>query len=823
MLLVPLSLFLSLLLPSVSFAAKDQKRGISFPANDNAADIQNLNQSKSAVTWQYDWGIYNPFLAESGIEYVPMQWGAGGIENLSNAMASQKAKYLLAFNEPDFDEQSNIDANLAAQLWMQYIEPLKSTGIKLGGPAVSSSGTGMPWLQSFFSACSNCTIDFIPIHWYGEGVEGFYDYMWSIHTEFGNRTIWVTEYADTSLNATDVETFLNQTTAYMDTLDWVERYAWFGYFRPENGSAYNFLDADGGLNSLGRSYIGADTVVRSGPATNTAGAPIGGPTVNLATVSVDPGHAPTLLPNGAETLKMSGQIWAILILCIVDVLLFWVFLIVLLKPLTSTSNKSTPCDAHQRQLCPLSESRKSGDTERLPTRQVHHYRIQSLSWTTTRVTATNDSGFIAHFEDSHTEESLTLLRNAASTSQEILTMGNGDFLLPTFCDLHLHAPQFLYQGNGLHLPLMQWLDEYAFKAEEKMDADPVLARKVYTRLAERLIQAGTGSVLLFGTLKEETNLILAEVLQKSGIRGFVGKLSMDMSSRPSYVESSTSASLKNVRSFVDKVKKSVSHLEPHRRLVEPVLTPRFVPTCTDELLSGLGQLGKEQSLMIQSHLAEAHDQVEWVRKERGEEDIKVFGKHDLLTPRTIQAHCTFLDIPSLSHLHHYGTSVAHCPLSNAYFSTEPFRLREALDQGVKIGLGTDIAGGYSIDIMNAMRQSVIISRIRDGQRKDRDDPGSRCLTIDWKESLYLATRGGAIALGLHSHAGAFKVGVPFDAQHIRLYDSDNENGIGPLDFLDNDYGAGIAENMVEKWWCIGDDQNRMGMWVQGTKLHSISQ
>ena len=83
----------------------------------------------------------------------------------------------------------------------------------------------------------------------------------------------------------------------------------------------------------------------------------------------------------------------------------------------------------------------------------------------------------------------------------------GSFLVPTFCDLHLHAPQFLYQGTGLHLPLMEWLNEYAFKAEERMDADPKLAQKVYTRLAERLIEHGTGAVLLFGTIITETKYV----------------------------------------------------------------------------------------------------------------------------------------------------------------------------------------------------------------------------------------------------------------------------------------------------------------------------
>jgi len=85
----------------------------------------------------------------------------------------------------------------------------------------------------------------------------------------------------------------------------------------------------------------------------------------------------------------------------------------------------------------------------------------------------------------------------------------GSFILPTFCDLHLHAPQFLYQGTGLHLPLMEWLNEYAFKAEEKLDADSDLAERVYRRLARRLIENGTGAVSLFGTIKEETKSVVS--------------------------------------------------------------------------------------------------------------------------------------------------------------------------------------------------------------------------------------------------------------------------------------------------------------------------
>jgi len=115
-------------------------------------------------------------------------------------------------------------------------------------------------------------------------------------------------------------------------------------------------------------------------------------------------------------------------------------------------------------------------------------------------------------------------------------------------------------------------------------------------------------------------------MQKAGIRAFIGKLSMDKSSRITYNEASAEASLQSAKSFVARCRALVENLQPHERLIEPVLTPRFVPTCSDDLLQGLGVLSGEEDVKIQSHLAEAHDEVEWVRQNCGMEDIDVFSK-----------------------------------------------------------------------------------------------------------------------------------------------------------------------------------------------------
>ncbi|OSD07262.1 Metallo-dependent hydrolase [Trametes coccinea BRFM310] len=459
---------------------------------------------------------------------------------------------------------------------------------------------------------------------------------------------------------------------------------------------------------------------------------------------------------------------------------------------------------------------------------VHTPRLGEIQIMHDHLLRTDEKGNIDYFASASLPASEDIM-----ASMHAIPVPAGAFIIPTFCDLHLHAPQFLYQGTGLHLPLMEWLNEYAFKAEERLDSDSQLAERVYKRLAYRLLEHGTGAVMLFGTIKTETNLILARVMQEVGqLRAFVGKLSMDQSSRPSYVEDSAEASLAAAHDFCDRCIEMFRSLPEHRRLVQPVLTPRFVPTCSKGLLSGLGDLAEQRGLRIQSHMAEAHDQVQHVLVEHGEADLDVFRNSNLLTPRTVQAHCTFLSSEELHEVAATGTAIAHCPLSNAYFSAEPFRLREALDAGVRVGLGTDIAGGYSVDIMNAMRQAVAVSRMREGARTvskmrstspaadvDQETDDDKPVSIDWKEALYLATRGGALALDLPEGCGTFTVGAPFDAQWIELVVAERDGeAIGELEFFDDATKPGVAPldlEMVEEWWCLGDSRNRRGVFIQG--------
>lgn len=181
---LPLFVVISLLV-SLVFAAKNPKRGLAYAESSITNDIQLAAQSNSVISWQYNWGTSPPdYLQQSGIPYIPMQWGANGVENFAAAVLASGAKtifvillkkllgisgahyYLLqAFNEPDLGSQSNIEPAVAAQLFKQHIQPLSAHGIRLGAPAVTNGPMGRPWLSSFLANCTGCTIDFIPFHW----------------------------------------------------------------------------------------------------------------------------------------------------------------------------------------------------------------------------------------------------------------------------------------------------------------------------------------------------------------------------------------------------------------------------------------------------------------------------------------------------------------------------------------------------------------------------------------------------------------------------------------------------------------------------------
>ncbi|WWC88345.1 uncharacterized protein L201_003255 [Kwoniella dendrophila CBS 6074] len=447
-------------------------------------------------------------------------------------------------------------------------------------------------------------------------------------------------------------------------------------------------------------------------------------------------------------------------------------------------------------------------------------------------------GYITHIDSLNSESSQLLLLNSTDTSNLPMEIGNHSFFLPSFIDLHIHSAQYLFNGTGLNLPLLEWLSKYAYKSESTIDSNPELAEKVYEKLVDRLLRNGTGCISAFGTIGVEANLILARKMQEAGLRGFVGKVSMDQSPSSTYGESSVSTSISTLTQFLDSLEEYLSTFESHERLIQPIITPRFVPVCSEKLLIELKKLSDKRNIRIQSHMCEGRDQIDMVWKKTGKKDHEYWDESGFLGPKTLQAHVTYLEDEMIPLIKEKQVTIAHCPLSNAYLSERQFPLREAIDNSLSVGLGTDIAGGYSPSIQTQMRQAVIISRMREGtrcesmkcsfsqsmQKEHHDLSGSKglgsSLSVNWIESLYLATRGGKKGMGL---GGFFDIGTEFDAQLIELASKDTSTGTGPLDLfslppIENQLDEHSWEDYIEVWWCNGDDRNRKGMWTQGRRV-----
>lgn len=183
------------------------------------------------------------------------------------------------------------------------------------------------------------------------------------------------------------------------------------------------------------------------------------------------------------------------------------------------------------------------------------------------------------------------------------------------------------------------------------------------------------------------------------------------------------------------------------------------------------------------------------------------------------AHCTHSTPSTLSLLSTTGTSISHCPLSNLYFSPErSLPLREALTAGVKVGLGSDVSGGYQVGVGEGMKWAVAVSRAREGARASRaQGEQEESLAISWKESLFLATLGGAQAMGMGHLVGSFERGKQLDAQWILLGQKGSR-----VDWFEPAEAEGkevdLVEELVEKWWCNGREEDRVGVWVRGRRV-----
>jgi guanine deaminase len=316
-------------------------------------------------------------------------------------------------------------------------------------------------------------------------------------------------------------------------------------------------------------------------------------------------------------------------------------------------------------------------------------------------------GTIIGVEPSVPENDARLMDFCASG--RLIALTGDQVLLPGLVDLHVHAPQFPQLGTALDLPLEDWLHTHTFPLESRY-ADVTFAESVYTRLVETLLAHGTTTALYFATIHLPSTQRLAEICLTLGQRGFVGRVGMDDPQQcPDYYRDASAAeAIADTRALIDFIRAMPGN-EPG--LVQPVITPRFVPACTDALLEGFGVLALETGCHVQTHCSESDWEHEHVKARCGCTDTEALDRAGLLGRRSVLAHGNFIESADIALIRARGAAVAHCPLSNVYFAGAIFPLRAMLTAGLHIGLGTDIAGGASASMFEAARQAVACSRL----------------------------------------------------------------------------------------------------------------
>lgn len=321
-------------------------------------------------------------------------------------------------------------------------------------------------------------------------------------------------------------------------------------------------------------------------------------------------------------------------------------------------------------------------------------------------------------------------------------------IIPGFVDLHTHASQFEMKGKGYDKTLIDWLDTYIFKEESKF-SDLNYAEKTYRDFVNELYEEGTTRAVIFATIHNNSTDILMKLLEEKGIISYVGKVNMDRNC-PDTLKENSKESIKNTIEWL-------KNCQGKYKFVKPIITPRFVPSCTGYLMQELGKIALENNLPVQSHLSENVSEVEWVKKLHPESKnySDVYNKFNLFgQTKTVMAHCVYLTEDEIEKIKNNKVFIAHCPTSNVNLQSGIAPVKKFLNKDVYVGLGSDIAGGDSLSMLKVISSAVKVSKLREVCLGDK---GSS-LTLE--EAFYLATKGGGRFFG---KVGSFEEGYEFDA------------------------------------------------------------
>lgn len=392
-----------------------------------------------------------------------------------------------------------------------------------------------------------------------------------------------------------------------------------------------------------------------------------------------------------------------------------------------------------------------------------------------------------------------------------------------YSDTHIHAPQYPNVGIFGKSTLLDWLNKYTFPMEASLESLPK-ARRVYTSCVRRTLAHGTTTAAYYATIHVATTNLLADLCHAMGQRAFVGRVCMDSADvNPAYYrDESADESLSRTRASIAHIR----NIDPSYALICPILTPRFAPSCTRDAMAQLGALRCSSGLPVQTHISENAAELALVKAMFPEcgSYADVYDKYSLLGARTVLGHAIHLTDYEINLISERGAGVAHCPCSNSALTSGEAPVRRLLDAGVGVGLGTDVSGGYSASVLEAVRSAALVSNHRAmpmGKWAETPAEERERAKLSVEEVLHLATRGGAGVLGIADRVGGFEVGMEWDAQLVGLGlvdecpDECDMRDHGNVDV----FGWEAWDERVAKWVFNGDDRNVKKVWVRGRLVH----
>ena len=375
--------------------------------------------------------------------------------------------------------------------------------------------------------------------------------------------------------------------------------------------------------------------------------------------------------------------------------------------------------------------------------------------------------------------------------KEVVQLGNGEFILPGFVDCHAHPPQYPFIGTAFGLPLLDWLKATVHNFEPKY-ADTEYAKKIYSKFMKKTIENGTVAGSYFATIHKDSSLILADICEQYHFKALIGKVNQDMNF-PDCLRENTEESMKDTLAFIETMK-------THKH-VQPILTPRFAVSCTRNLMKQLGDLANEKDIFLQTHLSESVNECDLIGEMYPECDnyTDVYKKYNCLTNKTLLAHSIHLSDDELKVIKSAGSALVHCPNANLVMKSGFCPVKKALAQDVKVCMGSDVSGGCSVSMVEAMKLALIVGNINNIIKASD-------VTLTLAEVVYLATAGGAKCLHMDDEIGSIDVGKRFDCIRVDLESKDS-----PIDLFE----WNTNEQMVERFILQGDSRNIVQVFIDG--------